>query len=548
MGLEGSTLTTASVETRHSGAGNLHVPLQSIPISIERLAEALDTVHRLCPELPVRAIRWMYVKYPLHQIQEEVLREQSEGRLDLRGQLDAGARDTAMNRVGLCVLYALVLCGRLLWLRVILGRELAALRRERFDVVGRTCCFGTRRPAGDRDFYYGDLQHRLTGRSVRMLLLCTDVTGGSWTRFAKAYCTRSPIARLPELALVPILAPLRLLWQQLKTWIRLRRLAAQTHDPLVRRISLLASRDCLVPNTTLAALAFWVGRAAVRTWRPRALLMLHEGHAWEYCLRGGAKTADASCRVVGYQHTTVFRESLSLTRPSQTVFGAAPADVVLCLGQIPLERLRAGHQPYRTRLIRFGSFRAQTIRVEQPADPSRRTILVTPEGIHAEVTALFAFAYACAQRLPSYTFVLRCHPEVPIASAVRLVSMDLTQQPNIVLSEQRSIEEDFARSSAVLYRGSSSVFYGILHGLVPIYLSVAAMRDRDPLDGLDAWRVRCATPEECAALLLRQEQTAGERRGEWDAAVRYVTRYAEPVTEEHVDAFLESAGLAREWA
>ena len=223
--------------------------------------------------------------------------------------------------------------------------------------------------------------------------------------------------------------------------------------------------------------------------------------------------------------------------------GSIP-ELVLGLGEAPLQLLRPGHIPHQTRMVRFGSFRSQTVEVLQVPEPGRLTILVTPEGIPSETRTLFLFASACARRLPAYTFVLRCHPQVPMAKALQLVPQDLAKQPNIMLSERPSIDEDFRRASVVLYRGSSSVLYAILHGLLPVCLQLEGTADRDPLYRLPVWRQRCTNPKEFGELMEDYRRTSpDERKTEWAEAVRYVQAYTGPVQAEVVQAFVSAAGL-----
>ena len=140
--------------------------------SLERLSEALRSARRLCPDLPVLAIRWMHLKHPIHPIQEELLRG-DEGATGRGSDGVAGS----LRRMGLCILYAVYLCFLLLRLRFILRREMGLLSRQDFDLVGKSWSFGTDLPADGNDFYYGDLQRRLSDRGVRFLLLSSDVRG-----------------------------------------------------------------------------------------------------------------------------------------------------------------------------------------------------------------------------------------------------------------------------------------------------------------------------------------------------------------------------------
>lgn len=513
--------------------------------ALARLSDALHAVVELCPSLPVLAIRWMHLKHPLHEVQEALL-----SGLDGGNETQAGHQirrvPVALQgawRVVRCTMYAAYLSIHLVRLRFLLRRERGALRRQEFHVVARTVCFESSPVRDGSDFYFGSLQERFAALGVRMLLLCGDGTGGKWLAFAKGHVTTSGACRLPELALVHPLAPIQMAGQQVRSFVSLLIKGRRLADPLARQASRLASLECLSQETALTGLLCWVGNTAVRTWHPQALLTLHEGHAWECCLRLGVKTQDPSCRTVGYQHTMVFRESLALTTPPAMATAWAVPDVVLCLGEIPRELMRAGHERFRTRMLRFGSFRYRAPSTHTLADRQRRTILVTPEGIPSEVGILFDFVSRCARRLPSYAFILRCHPQVPMEQALKLSPAGLADRPNVMLSEEASIEDDFARASAVLYRGSSSVMYGILHGLLPVYLQ-AGGSDRDPLYALQAWRRRCATPEELAVLLEQYEHTAqGAVETEWTLALRYVNDYTGPVDDGAVDALLASIGL-----
>lgn len=538
--MSGSTMETVTdtPQTRSSSDIRLEARMQALT----RLSEALQSVYQRCPDLPVLGIRWMHLKHPLHEIQEALL--DTDGAFgETGGRLNVPSAVELVGQLARCVVFGGYLSVQLIRLRFLVRRQVRVLARQRFEVVARTCCFESDRPADGSDFYFGDLQQRLAGRGFRMLLLCGDGTGGKWLRFAKGQAATSGLCRMPELALVHPLAPLRMAGMQLWTSCSLLYRGRELSTPLARRISRLASRSCLSQETTLNGLMFWVGSAAARRWQPKAFLTLYEGHAWEACLRLGVKSADGSCRTVGYQHTMVFRESLALTASSGGVENRSVPDVVLGLGEAPLELMRAGHARSRTRMVRFGSFRYHASGVLRPANPDRRTILVTPEGIPSEVQILLTFAVACAKRLPSYTFVLRCHPQVPIAKALALVPEDLTRQPNVILSERRSIEEEFARASILLYRGSSSVMYGILHGLLPVYLHHGAS-DRDPLYTLQAWRRRCASVDACVQILREHEQASGEQLAEeWAAAAAYVNDYTGPVTDDHLDAFLDAVGL-----
>lgn len=508
----------------------------------EHLVESLHEALWKCSTLPVMATSWMHAKHPVHPVQKELMLEQVGAS---RNMYEVGRLGGwVLGQVARCMRITANLTLSLLRLRWRFRREIGLLKRQPFDIVAKTWCFGPQHRVDNNDFYYGDLQRRLQSRGVRMLVLCGDPRGPNREICAGAHISTSGICRLPELCLVNPLAPIWMAFKQMGASLRLRVMKLCERNQLMRRIYALASRDCLSPTTAYNGLFFWISRKAVETWRPTAFMTLYEGHAWEKCALWGAKAADPSCKTVGYQHTVLFPESLSVTRPYAGAKQRLVPDVVLSLGQVTQELMRAGHERHNSRLVRFGSFRRREPFTLRPPNPSTRTVLVTPEGMVPETTALFTFAYECARTLPFYTFILRTHPELSVAKALEHLSVDIMNQPNIKLSDAESIEEDFKKASVLLYRGSSSVLYAILNGLMPVYLHVENMLDTDPLYALECWRKTCSTSSEFSNLVERYEQTPLQHLVlDWQSAAKYVQSYAEPVEEKGIEEFLAAAGI-----
>ncbi len=498
------------------------------PEEVERLAQALHRVRQRCPDLPLLAIRWMHVRHPLQETQERLL----------RGEARPGV--ALIRRLVQCVAYAVMASLQLAWTRWLVRRQLAALARRSFDVLAKTWCFSAEPPRDGRDFYYGDLQQRLAQRNVRMLLVCGDVSGRIRGAFAKGQISLSPMARIPELCLVHPLAPLQMMAQQIATCRRLWQLWRTEAEPLTRAILAFAGRECLAPDTALTGLLWWVGEAAVRIWRPKAVAALYEGQAWESCLWSGMKRADPACQTVGYQHTVLFPHCLALLGPGEDQRAGAKPDVVLCLGPQTQAALQPSHP--RSRTLTFGTFRQlPNGRACAGPRPDARTVLVVPEsGLVSEARLLFHVAMQAARALPDHQFIFRCHPIMPFDRVRPHLNEAPEALPNIEISAGAPIAEDFARSSAVLYRGSSSVLYAVLHGVKPIYVHDPSLRDADPLSAMGAWRESASSVQELAGLLRVYAATPAHALQEaWQEAAAFVRRYTVPVDEASLDRWLE---------
>lgn len=499
--------------------------------ALGRLRETLQHVRRLCPDLPVLAIPWMHIKHPLHQVHVSMMRAE---------ELPASGA-AWVRRAAMCVLYGCMLTLRVAKYRWGFRAERASAAGQRFDLVAKTWCFSSTPPRG-ADFYYGNLQQQLAARGLRMLLICGGSERLDWSSIVTRRLYAEGIWRLPEYCLVPLWAPLRLAGWQIATSRRLRRVKAE--DPLVARAIRQAGLDCLSREAMRAGLYFWIGQALARQWHPRAVVTLYEGNEWEPCLWWGVKTVQPGCRTVGYQHTVFFPESLALLQPVVDQCERSVPDVVLGLGQESCALMRESHEPHGVRLLQFGGFRCLPgARASHPADPRKRMVLVTPEGLAAEVEALFGFALRCAKHLPGYRFLFRCHPSFSMTRACALVP-GLREQPNVVFSERRDLDEDLARCSVLLYRGSSSVLYAIARGLLSVYVHVDGFFEVDPLFRLSQWRLRCASPAEFVVILQQHERATPEQLdAEWRPAADYVAAYTQPVEGSAIEEFVRAAGL-----
>jgi len=431
------------------------------------------------------------------------------------------------------------------WLKLEFGLRIRRLARMPAAVVMRTWCFGPDSVNPMADFYYGSTVKLLEERGFRTVLLCGNARRGSRRAFARGVLARGGGRCVPEWLLVPVWAPFTTLCDQLATSARLRRIAVQTADETLALVARFSSVDCLSPAVQRGARYFHIARCAVSRWRPRAFVTLYEGQPWEMPARHGAKAASPGCTTVGYQHTVIMSHSFSLLRPHTGSWELSAPEVALCVGEVTKTMMEAGHLPLGTRLVAYGSFRrAAGDGASASPRPGRRTVLVLPEGIRAEALILFNFAAAAARALPDHRFVFRCHPVLPFPQIRGDLDGAPEQCPNVEVST-RGIEEDFARCSAVLYRGSSAVLYAVLHGLKPIYLHADRYPHVDPLFELGAWREHTASVDEVAAILGRYAATADvDVEREWKAAREYVNAYSVPVDRASVDRFVQAIGLS----
>ncbi|MDP3722479.1 MAG: hypothetical protein Q8R91_03155 [Candidatus Omnitrophota bacterium] len=501
------------------------------------LTELMYEVRRLCPRLPVLGLSTVH---PRHAVPPDHLWLMGPAPLTLPSPLGLVARWVR------CVLFAARESLGLLWVKPQVWRDLRRLTREPATVILKTWGFGPEALHRTEDFYYGTLPQQLEARGISCLVLCGDTRERLDTAFAKTLLRRPTIRTVPEQLLVPIWAPLVTAVRQFATAVALRRLAQRAEQPSLARVAAAACLDSLQPITVRNILHFSIARKAVKTWGAKVFVTLYEGQPWEKPAWHGAKAAEATCVTVGYQHTVIMPHSLSLLSPNRNSWERSTPDVVLCLGEIPLQMMASGHQPLGSRLVSFGTFRRSDHHA--PAAPSpqfqRRTVLVVPEtGVIREAKLLFNFAMQAASLATDHRFILRCHPAMPFHRLRPHLAGEPSALPNMEVSDRPSIGEDFARSSVVLYRGSSAVLYAVLHGLKPIYLQDADYPDVDPLFEVTGWRERVDSPEAMSEA-LQQYLTVDEAQAmqQWRRTVEYVNRYTRAVDAAAIDRFLQAVG------
>jgi hypothetical protein len=322
---------------------------------------------------------------------------------------------------------------------------------------------------------------------------------------------------------------------------RLTALASDASDPLERQVAQRAARRGLwVPwlyNLRLHALTTQICRRV----RPIAAVTLYEGHAREGLVWHAARLANPWCLAVGYQHT-ILRKNAHGVRRRPEGFPEFGPDWLWSMGDRGRDDLAAcpglREVPVRT----YGTHRRPGGSALADEPQAEKTVLVLPEGLWNEAVTLFGFALRAARKNPEVRFILRCHPVLPFERLQDHLPDFDPDAANVEISRRPAIEDDFGRSGYLLYRGSSTVIYGILAGLRPLYLDQPGQMDLDPLYSLQGWRERIGTEAALSAVLDRDGRcSTEERRREWTKARDFCLAMARPVNPDAVDEMIEAA-------
>ena len=498
--------------------------------ALQGLQQALRVLLKKCPTIPVAAIRWIQVQYPVYPEQDELLDStRSVGVLRHFAGLFYQTSRTFKHSILLAL--------RLLHYRWHYRASLRRLTGETIDVILKSWDFPNRRQGGDEDFYLGDLQSRIESRGVQSLLLVGDSANTSFSEFASANVKVTAQWRLPELLLLKPHIPVLVLACQVASAFRLHLLWLFESDCFLRRVYQKAALHVMSPRTARNAAYYWIGRAAGKQWSPKGLVTLYEGRSWERCLWTGVKRTRPTCTIAGYQHAIILPTSLCLLEPEVDSELVMP-DVVACRGEVTRDLLGKGHRAVGIETTALGSFQDDAESDRSGPRPNARCVLVMPVGFVEESIELFDFATEVARQLPDHRFVFRCHPIVSFGRIrSRLARPDLGE--NIEVSARLTLEEEINRASVTMYRGTSAVFEAASAGHKPVYCGGPGSRNEDPLFEEQAWCERATSVDEAAGILrMYALSTPDEAFGRWESAASYLGRYTQPVTESAVDLLI----------
>jgi hypothetical protein len=389
------------------------------------------------------------------------------------------------------------------------------------------------------DFYFGDLQERWAAMGIRSLLVLRNQTGKPTSTLVRRAARNGLAARIMLPASAGVQAEVRTFLRAREGARRMRRLP-RAETPTEQRLRERAAENIASTSTTANLRLEAQIEAICRRATPRVVMTMYEGHAWERCAWRGARRASDSILCVGYQHTIIRESSHALRR---LIGGGADPDMICCLGDVTRSELETDPRMRGVRFDVLGTHRrsAESALANGPRLDS--ACLVLPEGIGSEVRLMFAFALAAARMRPDIHFILRSHPIFPPEPVLAELTAGAPPPPNVELSTGRSLDEDVRRSGMLLYRGSSTVLYGILAGVKPFYLTESEDSGIDPLYSFPSWRGEVRSPAELFAEWDRNcAMPDGARFDEWREAAQLADRYTLPVDPSAVERL---ARLAR---
>lgn len=372
------------------------------------------------------------------------------------------------------------------------------------------------------DFYFGDLPGRLHAAGHGVVVALVDHTGTADERLVKSWDS-NPIPHVILSNSMDFRQEWFMYRRLKKEATRLAENSRQLAPGLLKRVLARASVEALSGSARMTLRMYRQVNELVAQVRPRVVVVTYEGHAWERVTLAAARQAQPSVTCIGYQHAAIFRLQHSARRNLQSRFNP---DQLFAAGQVSKRQLQNSPRLGDLQVKVLGSHRSGSgpkIALEQPFI----TCLVLPEGIISECHLLFEFSISCAKLRPDVHFVWRLHPLVKFESLTANTPAFRILPKNVELSAV-SIEDDLARASYALYRGSTAIVKAVCANVQPIYLELPGEMTVDPLYQLGGWRKRVTSPERFSSVVGQPPLRAVASEDQL-AAVRYCDDFYEPI-------------------
>jgi hypothetical protein len=250
-----------------------------------------------------------------------------------------------------------------------------------------------------------------------------------------------------------------------------------------------------------------------------------EGHSFERLVCQAVKTVPKKIVCIAYQHSILLPSSHALKRSIGRVYDP---DVILTVGSVTKNIIESTGNIDAV-LKEYGSPRLKNKKSYSVNKEFQNACLVAPEGLTEESIRLFTFGIAVAESMPEILFIFRTHPQVHFEDLQALNKRLKNLPANVIVSSNKNVDEDIARTSWIIYRCSSVAFFATLAGSRPVYLQVENELSIDPLYELNSWRLQVTHPDEMKLIIEFDKRTTQvEKEAEKKQALEYCEKYMLP--------------------
>jgi len=345
------------------------------------------------------------------------------------------------------------------------------------------------------DFYFGSVQEDLAKKGVSSLIVYHNHTGLD-AQYLSLKFQSNATPRLIFSSTLSWKEELNLVRRLSKEAKGLRMKVKENEDLFYNKI-LEASANQALSMTSIFALRFYCQmKNVIELARPKSIIVLYEGHAWERLAFAAARSIFPDIRCIGYQHAILFPRQHALKRKINSYMDP---DAILTAGNIARDFLNEEESLHNVEISTVGTHRQAGLPIDLTEKLSstnkQHSCLIIPDGNMCECLTIIKFSIDAALLLPNIKFIIRMHPLLTFRDVAKLDNR-LNQLPENIEISTFSIDDDFKRSRWAVYRGSGAAVHAVVSGLRPFYLALPNELDIDPLFNLTVWKHVIHEPSE----------------------------------------------------
>jgi hypothetical protein len=338
------------------------------------------------------------------------------------------------------------------------------------------------------DFYFGPVPQELSSKGYSVVIGLINPTEECASDVAEKW-KEANVKRIIFARTIGLMGEAFFFKRMIKESFRLISKATNAKTEMQRKVLQRASVEALSGSTRNTIRIFQQITEVVRVYKPRIIVVTHEGHAWERLAFATTREISPFTKCIGYQHSALFRLQHAIRRNLAEQFNP---DHIFTSGMVAKNQLEKAVDLDGVSVSVLGSNRNLGIKKEITQNEFFKKneiyrCIVLPEADFSECNILFSFSITCAIECPNIQFLWRLHPLFSFDKLIEKNAKFKELPSNVILSDC-SLEEDLLSSRWALYRGTTTIIQAVGAGVQPVYLSLPQEMTIDPLYEIDAWK------------------------------------------------------------
>jgi len=357
------------------------------------------------------------------------------------------------------------------------------------------------------DFYYGNLPQKMHEKGLTILVVYINHTSKSEKFISQKWERNSGPNKLILSSKVGVNDEIKIYKNLSFESKRIKLLISKNLKNLKKKVLKRSSIEAFSGSSRSALRVSFQIEELIRCTKPKALITLFEGHAFERVIFKTLLSVNSNIIRVAYMHSIFFPFQHAI---KQKISSDYYPDILLTSGLEAIKRLKHHDSFNKITLDVLGSNKNYSPRdgillnVINNRKSDKATCLVLAEGYLSESIILFEYALKCAIILPNINFIFRLHP---ILNYKKLLthSKPLKKLPLNVIFSNKDLDDEIELSSWALYRGTTAIFRAVQNGLMPIHYDKNDEISIDPLFNLKTFKKRVSSSLEFKEVIVTSQ-------------------------------------------